>query len=177
MQGFKPFIISVVDQIIGNVKRINSLGVKKVVVTGLGPVGCLPQLTAPSSFTQCNARINSFLGFHNLLLKQAVAKLNNQGNKDDSTFSILDIYGAFMPIILQSKGSPQDGLSFETPLKPCCFGVSSEFSCGSVDEKGNKKFTLCEDPKSSFFWDSVHPTQEGWLAAFSALESNLKQLF
>lgn len=181
MQGFKAFIISVVNQIISNLKRIHSLGVKKVVVTGLGPLGCLPQLTSPSSFTQCNATINSLVTFHNLLLKQAVSKLNNEITTKNSSnnFFILDMYGSFMSIIL---GSPQQddiimSSNFEKPLlKPCCFGVSNQFSCGSVDEKGNKKFTLCEDPKSAFFWDSLHPTQQGWLVAFNALKSILKNL-
>lgn len=177
MQGIKPFIISVVNQIIYNLKQINSLGVKKVIVTGLGPVGCLPQLTTSSSFTQCNPTMNSLASFHNLLLKQAIAKLNNETKHYSNNFIILDIFGAFMSII-QSKGNPnsRDLIRFETPLKPCCFGVSNGFSCGSVDEKGKKMFTLCEDHKSAFLWDSVHLTQQGWLVAFNALKFNLPQL-
>lgn len=154
------------NQISVNLKRIHSLGVKKIVVTGLGPVGCLPQLTAQSSFNQCNATMNSLVEFHNFLLKQAVEKLNNE--TEASPFFILGLYDTILSII-QNKGSPKVGARFETPLKPCCFGVGSGFSCGSVDEHGNKMYTLCKDPKLALFWDSVHPTQEGWFATFSSL--------
>lgn len=174
LQGFKPFIVSVVNQIAINLKRIHGLGVRKVVMMGLGPLGCLPELTAASSFSKCNATMDSLVEFHNALLKQAVEKLNKETK--GSPFFILDIYGTLLSII-QNKGSPYKARPrFETPLKPCCFGVSSEFSCGSVDKKGNKKYTLCKDPKLALFWDSVHPTQEGWFVAFRSLGSNLKKL-
>lgn len=177
MQGFKGFMISVVDQIIWNLKRIHSLGVKKVIVTGLAPLGCLPHFTNSSSFTQCNSDINSLVTFHNLLLNQSISKLNNNNNetttKNNTNFFILDMYASFMSIIF---GNPKQGGKKPLLLKPCCFGVSDAFSCGSVDEKGNKKFSLCEDPKSAFFWDSLHPTQQGWFAAFSALQFILKNL-
>uniref|UniRef100_A0A0A0KEW4 GDSL esterase/lipase n=1 Tax=Cucumis sativus TaxID=3659 RepID=A0A0A0KEW4_CUCSA len=179
--GLKPFINSVVNQIMVDLRRIRRLGVKKIVVTGLGPLGCLPIFTAPFSFKQCNQTINSFVQFHNFLLKQAVDKLNKQITKQQhyssssssSKIFILDVYDAFLSII-QGRGSGRVGLlKFKTPLKPCCFGVSSEFECGSVDEQGNKKFVLCNDPKSAFFWDSVHPTQTGWAHAFSSFTSFL----
>ena len=65
---------------------------------------------------------------------------------------------------------------FENPLKPCCGGISSGYSCGSEDKNGIKKYTICDDPKSAFFWDSAHPTQEGWRAVYLALQATLEQL-
>ncbi|CAK9320158.1 unnamed protein product [Citrullus colocynthis] len=170
-QGLKPFINSVVNEIVIDLKRIRKLGVRKIVVTGLGPLGCLPEFTAPFSFNQCNETINSFVQFHNFLLKQAVDNLNKQTKH--SNFFILDVYDAFLSIIQGRNNNPGVGLLFKTPLKPCCFGVSSGFECGSVDEQGNEKFFLCKDPKSAFFWDSVHPTQTGWAVAFSSFKSFL----
>jgi phospholipase/lecithinase/hemolysin len=55
-------------------------------------------------------------------------------------------------------------------LKPCCFGVSSEYNCGSVDENNVKKYLVCENPESTFFWDRLHPTQAGWNAVYNELE-------
>ncbi|XP_038883594.1 GDSL esterase/lipase At5g03610-like [Benincasa hispida] len=172
-QGLKPFINSVVNQIVIDLKRIRRLGVKKIVVTGLGPLGCLPIFTAPFSFKQCNQTINSFVRFHNFLLNQAVAKLNKETKHASSSSKIfvLDVYDAFLSIIQSRSKKPGVVLEFKTPLKPCCFGVSSGFECGSVDEQGNKKFVLCNNPKSAFFWDSVHPTQTGWSVAFSSFKS------
>lgn len=45
-----------------------------------------------------------------------------------------------------------------------------------MDENGKKMYTVCENPTSAFFWDSVHPTQAGWQATFSALEPTLKEI-
>ncbi|KAJ6314169.1 hypothetical protein OIU78_017765, partial [Salix suchowensis] len=77
-QGWQPFITKVVNQLVMNMKRIHGMGVKKVVVTALQPLGCLPRITLTSSFQQCNGTVNELFSFHNLLLQQAVIKLNNE---------------------------------------------------------------------------------------------------
>lgn len=53
------------------------------------------------------------------------------------------------------------------PLQPCCEGNKLEDSCGSVDDEGSKKYSLCENPKLSFFWDTLHPSQNGWFAVYT----------
>ncbi|KAG2682939.1 hypothetical protein I3760_10G007600 [Carya illinoinensis] len=179
-EGLQSFITTVVNQLAINLKRIHGLGVKKIAVTGIVPFGCLPIFTGTSSFQQCNETYNSFLGFHNLLLNQTVEKLNKETK--DSPFFIIDLYASFTSAI-KNEGSIQ----FENPLKPCCLGttVSGEyftisgeyFTCGRVDENGAKRYTLCENPKSGFFWDLAHPSQEGWRAVYSALQATLEQYF
>lgn len=51
--------------------------------------------------------------------------------------------------------------------------MSSEYSCGSVDAKGVKKYVICDDPKTAFFWDRSHPTEEGWRSVYSVLRESL----
>lgn len=68
-------------------------------------------------------------------------------------------------------------LKLENPLKPCCMGMSRGNSCGSVDENGAKKYTVCENADMAFFWDMVHPSQNGWHAVFLAISSSLHQLY
>ncbi|KAL0543684.1 hypothetical protein IC582_018786 [Cucumis melo] len=174
LEGFKPFIFSVVNQISVNLKRIYKLGVKKVVVLGLGPVGCYPKPTAPS-FKKCNKTMDSIAVFHNTLLKQAVEKLNYETKEGSPNFFILNMYDTVLSII-KNKENRKGGATFKTPLKPCCFGVNSNFSCGSVDERGNKMYTLCKRPDLALFWDAVHPTQNGWFATFSSFKSTLKHI-
>ncbi|KAG5255051.1 GDSL esterase/lipase [Salix suchowensis] len=169
-QGWQPFITKVVNQLVMNMKRIHGMGVKKVVVTALQPLGCLPRSTFTSSFQQCNGTENELVSFHNLLLQQAVIKLNN--DTKDSTFVILDLYDAFMAVF-KNKGEKPGSSKFENPLKPCCAGISTAYSCGSVDANGAKKYAVCDDPEAAFFWDTVHPTQEGWRAVYSALLQEL----
>ncbi|KAL8039695.1 hypothetical protein ABFX02_10G052700 [Erythranthe guttata] len=173
-QGLRSFIPLVINQLSTNLKRIQKMGATKVIVTALEPLGCLPRTTESSSFKKCNATQNSDVNFHNLLLRQTVAKLNNETN--NPTFFILDLYKSFTTV-LQRKNNHKGKLKFETPLKPCCMGISNEFSCGSADENGTKLYTLCSNPKSAFFWDSSHPTQAGWKAVYTILKSSLSQLF
>ncbi|KAB1221298.1 hypothetical protein CJ030_MR2G005657 [Morella rubra] len=168
-QEWLSFISTVVDQITVNLKRIRGLGVGKIAVVSIQPIGCLPNVTATNSFKQCIERDNSLGFFHGTFLQQAVAKLNIETKH--SPFIILDLYSSFMSV-LKNKES----IKFEDPLKPCCVGISSAYGCGSVDESGAKKYVVCEDPKSAFFWDSFHPTHEGWLAVYSALKETLRKL-
>lgn len=173
VQGWQPFIASVVNQLTVNLKRIYDLGVNKIVVIALEPLGCLPRSTAEFSFQKCNGTVNTLVGFHNLLLQQAVAKLNNETKS--SSFLILDLYTSFTSVF-KNKGD-LGSIKFENPLKPCCVGVSSGYYCGSLDANGTKKYTICQNPESTFFWDDSHPTQQGWRAVYSTLRSTLEELY
>ena len=61
------------------------------------------------------------------------------------------------------------------PLKQCCDAEIGN-NCGSVDDKGEKKYSVCENPGLSFFWDNVHPSQNGWNAVYTLLQPSLGQL-
>ncbi|KAL7247858.1 hypothetical protein ACSBR2_002713 [Camellia fascicularis] len=173
-QDLPSFISAVVDQLAKNLKRIQDMGVRKVAVTAMQPLGCLPRSTMLNSFQECNATENTAVTFHNLLLQQAVSKLNNNSN-DSSAFVILDLYGSFISV-LKTKGDFLGSVKFETPLKPCCMGTSSGHYCGSLDEKGAKMYAVCNNPEAAFFWDMVHPTQAGWRAVYLALKSTLQKI-
>ncbi|CAH2057572.1 unnamed protein product [Thlaspi arvense] len=168
------FTALVIDQLAKNLKRIQGMGVRKVVVTALQPLGCLPQSTVFNSFQQCNETENTAVNLHNLLLRQAVAKLNNETK--DSAFVILDLYDSFTSV-LKNKGDQLGSQKFENPLKPCCMGASSDYYCGSMDDKGEKMYSVCDNPDGAFFWDMVHPTQAGWRAVYFALKSTLQQMY
>nr|GMD46234.1 subtilisin-like protease SBT4.15 [Ipomoea batatas] len=140
-------------------KRLHSMGVKKVSVTSMEPIGCLPGETANSSFRQCNDNLNAIVMLHNSKLQEMVARLNSQ--TPDSPYFILDLFNPFITIFKQKK-LPQEGSTrFETPLKPCCVGVSKGYDCANVDQKGVKMYKICSDPNVAFFWDISHPTQAG----------------
>ncbi|KAL2529464.1 GDSL esterase/lipase [Forsythia ovata] len=173
-KGLQTLIPLVINQLAMNLKRLHEMGAKKIAVTALEPLGCLPQITQSSWFQQCNETQNIAVNFHNLLLHQTVEKLNNE--TQDSAFLVLDLYSSFTTV-LEHKRDYSGNLKFETPLKPCCMGVSNGYFCGSVDENGAKMYTVCNDPKSAFFWDASHPTEAGWHAVYSALKPTLEQFF
>lgn len=103
-----------INQLAVDVQRIYSLGVKKISVTALQPLGCLPTNTAESSFQQCNDTFNQAVAFHNLLLQEVISKFINQTTQVNSDASskvvIVDLYNAFFSIF-QEKPT-QQGESF-----------------------------------------------------------------
>ncbi|CAI9097777.1 OLC1v1034264C1 [Oldenlandia corymbosa var. corymbosa] len=172
-EGLPAFITSVIKQLGVNLKRLRSLGARKIAVTGLEPLGCLPVNTVQTSFQQCNATANTAVAFHNVLLNEAVSKLNIEIGYNACT--VLDLFNSFTTVLMH-KGDITGSLKFETPLKPCCMGISPTDRCGSVDENGKKLYVVCNDTNSAFFWDGVHPTQAGWHAVSLALKPVLDQI-
>ncbi|XP_055960128.1 GDSL esterase/lipase At5g03610-like [Mercurialis annua] len=173
IQNMQSFTRKLVKQIAKNLKQIHKLGVRKIAIAGIGPAGCFPQQTAPSSYKICNEKFNLAAKFHNHLLKQAVRKLNHENKK--YTFVYLDFYTTFSLAINQHKHNTEN-TEYKNPLVPCCKGLSSKNGCGERDEKGEKKYVICKHPELSFFWDIVHPSQNGWLSIYLALRPTLKTL-
>ncbi|XP_057423244.1 GDSL esterase/lipase At5g03610-like isoform X2 [Lotus japonicus] len=165
-EGIPSFIASVVNQTIINLIRLQKLGVKKIVVDALQPLGCLPEVTVANSFQHCNSTANNLAVFSNNLLNQSVTKLNQEA-KDHSTFVILDLYKSFLSVLNNPPASNTTNL-----LKLCCAGVSSEYFCSNVDENNVKKYVVCENVQAAFFWDTFHPTQAGWKAVYNNLQTN-----
>ncbi|XP_022862678.1 GDSL esterase/lipase At5g03610-like isoform X2 [Olea europaea var. sylvestris] len=173
-QGLTSFMSKVIDQLAVNLKRVHGLGARKIVVTSLQPLGCLPRSTRMLSFQKCNETENIAVNYHNLLLQQAVVKLNNETR--NCAIFIVDLYSSFTSVI-QHKRDYLGNMKFKTPLKPCCMGKNDGYLCGSVDDKGAKMYTVCNDPTSAYFWDNAHPTQAGWHAVFATLKSSFDHIF
>uniref|UniRef100_A0A7N0UTI0 Uncharacterized protein n=2 Tax=Kalanchoe fedtschenkoi TaxID=63787 RepID=A0A7N0UTI0_KALFE len=175
-KGIYAFATSIMKQLELNLRRIHGLGVPKIVVTAIEPLGCLPSFTASSSYTNCSETGNLLAMLHNQLLNQTVAKLNEEQTGTSATFVILDLYEAFMSVFKKQGYEPGSSKS-ENILKPCCMGVTSEYNCGSVEKSnGTSMYTVCRNINSTFFWDTVHPAQSGWHAAYTALKPTLSKL-
>nr|GLL27827.1 GDSL esterase/lipase At5g03610-like isoform X3 [Ipomoea trifida] len=168
---FEKFVESITKQLSLNLKRIHEMGVPKVAVTAMQPLGCLPMVAfATGKYPNCDENTNNITRFHNQMLTQSVDKLNNQ--TDGSPFVIVDLYAAFTTALNIKHNQHPGKSSFPHPLAPCCLG-----NCGEVDVSGKKEYGLCDDPKMAFFWDMTHPSQQGWFAVYSALKSSLPHLF
>ncbi|MFS7889761.1 putative carboxylesterase [Helianthus anomalus] len=170
-EGLPAFITSVVNQMAIDLKRVHDTGIRRVLVTTLQPVGCLPRQTVYSSYKQCNETENMASEYHNQLLQEVVATLNN--NTKESSFIILDTFSAFKTV-LDSKTVLTGNSKFS--LKPCCEPARIDANCGSLDKNGKELYTVCNEPESMFFWDTVHPTQAGWRAVYLTLRSSLNSI-
>ncbi|CAJ1969045.1 unnamed protein product [Sphenostylis stenocarpa] len=131
-EGFPPFIASMVNQTAINMHRIQSLGVGKVAVGGIHPLGCLPPVTGLYSYKECNKTLNDLIVRHNNALNEAVTKLNQQA-KDHSTFFVFDLYGSFMSVL----NHPSD-YNIKEKFKACCDGLSMKYICGSMENNVKK---------------------------------------
>lgn len=162
-QELQNYTKSVISELVKNVENIHKLGIEKVMVTEIEPMGCLPPLAAFSSYKNCSESWNSASLYHNQLLLQHLEQLNSS-----HAFFTLNLYEGFMAA-LETKSSS---------MEPCCVGIADEYGCGSVDEKGEAKYKVCTKPELSIFWDDIHPSQNGWHAIFSSLtkSSSLPQL-
>ncbi|KAI5399633.1 GDSL esterase/lipase At5g03610 isoform X2 [Lathyrus oleraceus] len=163
------FGASLINQLSLNLKRIHSVGIKKITVGLLQPIGCLPVITTPSSFAKCNETLNMLVTKHNELLLKTVQDLNKESG---SVIVTLDFYKSFLSVIetMQKKHDVAN------VLQPCCVPESSIYQCGSVDERGEKKYSLCDKPELSFFWDDFHPSQNGWDAVYKMVQNPLLQI-
>ncbi|CAI9092999.1 OLC1v1028394C2 [Oldenlandia corymbosa var. corymbosa] len=168
---FTKFIPKVVNELESCLRRISGLGIKRIAVGSVPPLGCLPVFTKLSGFQQCNSFVN-LMSEHNVLLNGTLSKLNDEIIATE--FAVINLQAAFNTI-LSNKGDPNENLELPTPLKPCCLPIGS-FDCGDVDSNGTKMYTLCDKPESAFFWDKAHPTQAGWHAVFQLLKSAFQDI-
>ncbi|CAH8360775.1 unnamed protein product [Eruca vesicaria subsp. sativa] len=157
--GFKSYIEDVVNQTEVNLRRIYTLGVKKIAIPSLTPLGYIPVF---ANFPEIIKDVvnNILVADHNSLLQKVVAKLNSETNH--SAFTIIDYYNTFLTVF-NNKGEIPGILPFKTPF----------IACFEIDLNEFKNSTLCEDPRSAFFWDPIHPTQEGWKSIYKVLRHNI----
>ncbi|KAL8050559.1 hypothetical protein ABFX02_06G088500 [Erythranthe guttata] len=145
-KNLPEFARSVVQQMFLNLKRVNSLGINKIGITGIQPIRCSPRNTATSSFKNCDSAQNKLSKSHNEMLKQSVMAFNYAAAAPVFIRPIL--YNAFFLALQIDQNNPHQGKLSEK-LKPCCIGVNGE----DKNNGDQKKYIVCEDPKTTFFWD------------------------
>lgn len=95
---YPPFIASVVDGIVAGITRLSAQGLRKFIVSGLQPLGCLPSITTSNDYTLCRDDINDLAQLHNQLLTDALDKLK-LSLPAGTTFLFLDEFKSFSTIL------------------------------------------------------------------------------
>ncbi|EXB58276.1 GDSL esterase/lipase [Morus notabilis] len=126
-------------------------GARKVVLYGIGQIGCSPNQLAQNSQDgkTCVEKINSANRIFNARLKGVVDQFNNQFT--DARFIYIDSYGIFQDII----ASPST-YGFSNVNEGCC-GVgrnNGQITCLPLQ-------TPCANRNAYLFWDAFHPTEAG----------------
>ena len=84
-------------EITASVQRLQEMGVTKILVNNLPPIGCTPSKTVPNSFTECDLGGNHYASLHNTNLKKLLRSVED--------VHIVDLNTAFTNIINPPKGT------------------------------------------------------------------------
>ncbi|KAI3758658.1 hypothetical protein L6452_06227 [Arctium lappa] len=127
-----------------------NLGARKVVVTAVGQVGCIPYELARynGSNGRCNEEINNAIILFNSGLRKLVDRYN-KGELQGATFVYMDSYYAIKDLMLNAQS-----YGFEVMDKGCC-GVgrnNGQVTCLPLQQ-------ACRDRSKYIFWDAFHPTE------------------
>ncbi|KAL8233304.1 hypothetical protein R6Q57_003082 [Mikania cordata] len=142
---YVPFIISEYQKIL---MRFYELGARKVLVTGTGPLGCVPASLARHSVKgECAADLQEAAELFNPQLVNMVASLNEK-------------IGSKIFITVETNLM---NLNFITNPKAFGFKTSQEACCGQGQYNGLGLCTplsnICEDRNAYVFWDAYHPSE------------------
>ncbi|KAL7100018.1 hypothetical protein ACP275_09G122300 [Erythranthe tilingii] len=133
------------------IKDLHGLGARRIGVTSLPPLGCLPATRTLFGFHEsgCVSRINTDAQQFNKKINSAATQLQKQlpGLK----IVIFDVFQPLYDLIANPKKS-----GFTEATKGCC-------GTGTVETTSllcnSKSFGTCSNATQYVFWDSVHPSE------------------
>lgn len=135
----------------GQLKTAYGLGMRKFIISNMGPIGCAPSvLSSKSQAGECVTEVNNYaLGF-NAALKPMLESL--QAELPGSIF----LYANAFDIV---RGIVADPLKFgfTDPVTTACCGVGKY---NGIDGACRTIGNLCADRSKSVFWDAFHPTEK-----------------
>ncbi|KAJ4703577.1 GDSL esterase/lipase [Melia azedarach] len=142
-------------------------GARRILVTGLPPMGCLPAvITMNSQFNalfqrRCVGMYCSVAQQYNQMLQNAVKSMHLASAHLGAKIYSLDIYTALADII-QDPGRH----GFDDISTGCCGTgfLEAGFLC-------NPNSYVCPDASKYVFWDSIHPTEKTYNIIFNAFRS------
>lgn len=155
---FRVFANRLSNKIVQGVSLLQRLGVSKVLVDAVPPLGCTPFRSWNNNYDSCDTRGNQLSGMLNAVLEQKLA------DKFDDVL-LLDLEEAFNRI---SKSGVY------RMLMPCCDSPDPKGYCGEVDARGTKQYSVCPNPANFFYWDLSNPTQAAWNAVMEELKDPIK---
>ncbi|KAK4586485.1 hypothetical protein RGQ29_023572 [Quercus rubra] len=130
--------------------RLYNLGTRKIVVSSVGPIGCIPfeRDANPAAGDNCVSLANQLAQLFNAELKSLITDLST--NLKESKFVYADSY-SILEDILQNYIS----YGFENANSACCY-LAGRFG-GLIPCGPHSK--ICSDRSKHVFWDPYHPSE------------------
>eukprot|EP00253_Pinus_taeda_P034086 PITA_34086 len=156
---FINYLISTLRQ---QLTTLHQLGVRKLLFTGLGPLGCIPLQRVLTTDGSCQQNLNEYAVKFNAATGNLIADLNSK--LPGARFVFADGYTFFTKLI----ENPQ-AYGFENGDTPCCsFGrYRPTLSCVAAAK-------LCPDRTKYLFWDEYHPSDAANLVIAQSMISAIK---
>ncbi|XP_027360607.1 GDSL esterase/lipase At1g71250-like [Abrus precatorius] len=129
---------------------LHGLGLRKFLLAGIGPLGCIPNQLAKGFAPpgECRTYVNDIVDMFNVLLKSLVEQLN--GEHHGSIFVYGNTYDVFSELINE-------------PAETYGFTVTDSGCCGMGRNQGQitclPGFNPCTNRNQYVFWDAFHPTE------------------
>ncbi|PSS07913.1 GDSL esterase/lipase [Actinidia chinensis var. chinensis] len=144
-QGFITYIMETLQ---AQLTLLHRLGARKLMVFGLGPMGCIPLQRVLSTSGECQEKTNKLA----LSFNQAASNLVNQlsSKLPNASFQFGDAYDVVNDVIINPYK-----YGFNNSDSPCCsFGkIRPALTCIPAS-------TLCKDRSKYVFWDEYHPSDK-----------------
>ncbi|EEF39819.1 zinc finger protein, putative [Ricinus communis] len=161
--GFDPLTPQISDLI--------NEGARRISVTGLPPMGCLPVVITLFSHDAilergCIEYFSSIGKQYNQMLQNELSLMQSRLSNLGVKIGISDAYGPLTNMI-QGAASP----AFDVVNAGCC--GTGYLEAGILC---NPKSLVCPDTSKYVFWDSIHPTETTYYNVFLATRSTIDSL-
>ncbi|KAL5147902.1 GDSL esterase/lipase EXL3 [Glycine soja] len=163
----QSYIDFMIKQATNFLKELYGLGARRIGVIGLPVLGCVPfQRTIQGGIhRECSDFENHAATLFNNKLSSQIDALKKQF--PETKFVYLEIYN---PLLNMIQNATKYG--FEVTDKGCC--GTGDFEVGFLCNRLTPH--ICSNTSSYIFWDSFHPTEEGYKVLCSQLLSQFPQV-
>ncbi|XP_077221305.1 GDSL-like Lipase/Acylhydrolase superfamily protein [Tasmannia lanceolata] len=143
----QQFVDMLVSTLKDQLKRIYNLGARKLVIVGVGAIGCCPAQRIQNKTGDCNEEANYWSLKYNEGVKTVVQGITSE--LKDISYSFFDTYGVVLDYI---KNPATYGF---TEIRAACCGLgnlNAKVPCLPISR-------YCSNRKEHIFWDFYHPTE------------------
>ncbi|XP_076945929.1 GDSL esterase/lipase At4g16230-like [Bidens hawaiensis] len=149
----KEFVGVLIPRYKGQLKRLYDMGARKIMVTNVGSIGCIPYSrdinSSSAGIDECVALPNDLANLFNKQLRGVLQDLNN--SLKESTFVYADVNRIFGDILHNFKS-----YGFENADSACCRLAGKHggiIPCGPPSK-------VCPDRSKYVFWDPYHLSED-----------------